>query len=100
MLGIEHQTDDDQADDTDEGENVASVDAAVWNNARTAITANGRSLSAVALSALEDRGPTAMAEILTAHSERFVPGCRRNLSGGPPPRSCRGARSGFFTPSK
>lgn len=69
MLGIEPENDDDQADDHDEGENIASLDAAVWNDTRTAITADGRSVTAVALTALEDRGPTAMAEVLTSYSE-------------------------------
>ncbi len=66
LLGIE-QNDDDQADDDDHGEDIASVDAAVWNDARRMTTGTGRSLIDVALTALEDHGPHAMAQTLRQH---------------------------------
>ena len=65
-IGIEQP--DDQADDTDDdgqGEDVASVDAAVWTAAQRATTGDGRSLIAAALSELEDHGPDAMAALLS-----------------------------------
>ncbi len=69
LLGIEPNDDDDQADDNDEGENIASIDAAVWNDARRTNTTSGQSLISIALAALEDRGADAMAEVLAVYSE-------------------------------
>ena len=68
MLGIEEQPDD-QADEHDDGQDVASIDAAVWNAARRIITPDRGALIAAALTALEDDGPQAMAELLSRHLE-------------------------------
>ena len=66
MLGIQDQPDD-QTEDTDGDQDVASVDAAVWNDARDIITPDQGSLVAAALTALEDHGPEAMAETFSRH---------------------------------
>ena len=66
MLGIEDHTDD-QADEDDQGQDVASIDAAVWNDARHIITPSNGSLIAAALTAMEDVGPQAMADLLSRH---------------------------------
>jgi len=64
-IGIEQP--DDQADETDQdqGEDVASVDPAVWTAAQKSTTGDGRSLIGAALSELEDHGPDAMAALLS-----------------------------------
>ena len=60
LVGDRH---DDQATDEDEGEDIASLDADVWNamvNHRNAF--RGEVVSAEALTILEDHGPQAMAD--------------------------------------
>lgn len=62
MLGVEHN--DDQADETVQARDIASADGNLWMATSNALTANGGSLAAAALTALEDDGPQRMAEVL------------------------------------
>lgn len=61
------EANDDQGDDNNQAENIASIDTVVWTDARRMTTAGGRSLITAALDELEDHGPDAMAAMLANH---------------------------------
>ena len=63
LLGDEQL--DDQADETDEAEDVASMDADVWTDLINHRTQPGTSASADAITALETDGPHVMAQVAT-----------------------------------
>ncbi|MEM9653710.1 MAG: hypothetical protein AAGA65_16585, partial [Actinomycetota bacterium] len=68
MLAIQDQTDD-QTEEGDDGEDVASIDAAVWNDARDVIIPGVGSLIAAGLTVLEDDGLEALAKLFSRHIE-------------------------------
>ncbi len=86
MLGIEDHTDD-QADEHDQGQDMASIDAAVWNDARHIITPATGSLIAAALTAMENhglQGPQRVGEVArfaTVGSRLYEPRFLRRIPG-------------------